>query len=80
MVRCGAGTCPIYYRREPEKWWFSLNAKEPSTHSSAKPEPKVHYRLCQAVMLLFQGFAPNPTYFAPKRAEQSSNEKEILVR
>ena len=34
--------------------------------SPAEPEPKVHNGLRRAGMLLFQGFAPNPTYCAPK--------------
>jgi hypothetical protein len=34
--------------------------------SPAEPEPKVHDRLCRAGKLLYQGFAPNPTYYAPK--------------
>ena len=43
---------------------FTLNAAiEPSP---AEPEPKVHDRLSQAGMLLLQGFAPHPTYYAPK--------------
>ncbi len=42
-----------------------------SPQSQKKSQPgeagtKDHYRLRRAGMLLFQGFAPNPTYYAPK--------------
>jgi hypothetical protein len=42
------------------------SAKEKVFPSPAEPEPQVHDRLSRAGMLLFQGFAPNPTYYAPK--------------
>ena len=41
--------------------WYAISGPQP-----AEPEPKVHYRLRRVGTLLFQGFAPNTTYDAPK--------------
>ena len=42
-------------------------------HSPAEPEPKVHYRHRRAGMLLLQGFAPHPTYYASKTLVRKGN-------
>jgi hypothetical protein len=44
----------------------TLNLKTAIEPSPAEPEPQVHDRLSRAGMLLLQGFAPHPTYCAPK--------------
>jgi hypothetical protein len=49
-----------------------VNRERPSSKprwtepSRAEPEPKVQDRLSRAGMLLLQGFATHPTYYAPK--------------